>query len=264
MLDFTLHGWDLVDGARPRRPHLVGHSMGGMIAAEMAAWPRAISTSSCWSAAAGLWIDAHPIPDIFALLPGQLVELLFQDPAQRPGAAHRRRSTSRTWRRSRTFYLGQQRRLAMAGKILFPIPNRRVSKRLYRVTAPDPRALGRGRPADRAGLRRSAGAGSSPAPPCRSFATPATCCPTSSRRPSSTRSPAFSDERAPGRRLDRPAAQAARGPSAPHRRRAPTWTTCARPGCLHVALLRSPHAHARIARLDVEAARRAPRRPRWW
>ena len=36
----------------------------------------------------------------------------------------------------KTFYLGQQRRLAMAGKILFPIPNRRVSKRLYRVTAP--------------------------------------------------------------------------------------------------------------------------------
>jgi carbon-monoxide dehydrogenase large subunit len=31
------------------------------------------------------------------------------------------------------------------------------------------------------------------------------------------------------------------------------------PGCLHAALLRSPHAHARIARLDVEAARRAPR-----
>ena len=33
------------------------------------------------------------------------------------------------------FYLGQQRRLAMAGKILFPIPNRRLSKRLYRLTA---------------------------------------------------------------------------------------------------------------------------------
>jgi pimeloyl-ACP methyl ester carboxylesterase len=36
----------------------------------------------------------------------------------------------------KAFYLGQQRRVAMAGKILFPIPNRRVSKRLYRVTAP--------------------------------------------------------------------------------------------------------------------------------
>jgi carbon-monoxide dehydrogenase large subunit len=29
-------------------------------------------------------------------------------------------------------------------------------------------------------------------------------------------------------------------------------------GCVHVVLLRSPHAHARVARLDVEAARRAP------
>jgi len=29
-------------------------------------------------------------------------------------------------------------------------------------------------------------------------------------------------------------------------------------GCTHVVLLRSPHAHARVARLDVEAARRAP------
>jgi aerobic carbon-monoxide dehydrogenase large subunit len=31
------------------------------------------------------------------------------------------------------------------------------------------------------------------------------------------------------------------------------------PGCAHVALLRTPHAHARILRLDVAAARRAPR-----
>src|SRR5262245_40381970 len=29
-------------------------------------------------------------------------------------------------------------------------------------------------------------------------------------------------------------------------------------GCLHVAFARSPHAHARIARLDVDSARRAP------
>jgi carbon-monoxide dehydrogenase large subunit len=30
------------------------------------------------------------------------------------------------------------------------------------------------------------------------------------------------------------------------------------PGCAHVVLLRSPHAHARVVNLDVEAARRAP------
>ena len=31
------------------------------------------------------------------------------------------------------------------------------------------------------------------------------------------------------------------------------------PGCVHAAFLRSPHAHARIAHLDVQAARRDPR-----
>src|SRR4029079_8074782 len=36
MLDFALHGWDLVDALGLSRPHLIGHSMGGMIAAEMA------------------------------------------------------------------------------------------------------------------------------------------------------------------------------------------------------------------------------------
>ena len=34
------------------------------------------------------------------------------------------------------FLVGNARRLGTAGKILFPIPNRRLSKRLYRVTTP--------------------------------------------------------------------------------------------------------------------------------
>ena len=33
------------------------------------------------------------------------------------------------------FYIANSRRMAQAGKLLFPIPNRRLSKRLYRVTA---------------------------------------------------------------------------------------------------------------------------------
>ena len=33
-----------------------------------------------------------------------------------------------------TFLVGNARRLGTAGKILFPIPNRRLSKRLYRLT----------------------------------------------------------------------------------------------------------------------------------
>ena len=134
MLDFTLHGWDVVDALGLTRPHLVGHSMGGMIAAEMAAVAPHDLDRLALVAAAGLWIEEHPIPDIFALLPGQLVELLFRDP-DRGQALLTGGVDFSDMEAFKAFYLGQQRRLAMAGKILFPIPNRRVSKRLYRVTA---------------------------------------------------------------------------------------------------------------------------------
>jgi pimeloyl-ACP methyl ester carboxylesterase len=135
MLDFTLHGWDVVDALGLTRPHLVGHSMGGMIAAEMAAIAPRDLDRLVLVAAAGLWLEAHPIPDLFALLPGQLVELLFQDPVKGQALLTGGADFS-DMEVFKTFYLAQQRRLAMAGKILFPIPNRRVSKRLYRVTAP--------------------------------------------------------------------------------------------------------------------------------
>jgi len=132
--DFTLHGWDVVSALGLTKPHLVGHSMGGMIAAEMAAIAPGDLDKLVLVAAAGLWMDEHPIPDIFALLPGQLIELLFQDPVKGQALLTGGADFS-DMEVFKEFYLGQQRRLAMAGKILFPIPNRRVSKRLYRVAA---------------------------------------------------------------------------------------------------------------------------------
>jgi pimeloyl-ACP methyl ester carboxylesterase len=135
MLDFTLHGWDVIDALGLTKPHLIGHSMGGMIAAEMAAVAPRDLDRLVLAGAAGLWLDEHPIPDIFALLPGQLVELLFQDPAKGQALLTGGADFSDV-EVFKAFYLAQQRRLAMAGKILFPIPNRRVAKRLYRVTAP--------------------------------------------------------------------------------------------------------------------------------
>jgi pimeloyl-ACP methyl ester carboxylesterase len=134
MLDFTLHGWDLVDALGLRQPHVVGHSMGGMIAAEMACLaPRDLGRLVLVSPA-GLWLDEHPIPDIFAMLPGQIAEALFSDPAA--GAALLTGGADLSNMDAlKEFYLGTQRQLAMAGKILFPIPNRRLSKRLYRLTA---------------------------------------------------------------------------------------------------------------------------------
>ena len=134
MLDFTLHGWDVIVTLGITKPHLVGHSMGGMIAAEMACIAPNDLAKLVLVSSAGLWIPEQPIPDIFAMLPGQLAEVLFTDP--RAGQALLTGGADLSDMDAlKEFYLGSQRRLAMAGKILFPIPNRRLSKRLYRLTA---------------------------------------------------------------------------------------------------------------------------------
>jgi pimeloyl-ACP methyl ester carboxylesterase len=134
MLDFALHGWDLVAALGLSRPHLVGHSMGGMVAAEMACLAPHDLAKLVLVSAAGLWMDEHPIPDIFALLPYQFAELLFHDPERGQGLLTGGADLS-DMEALKAFYISNQRRLAMAGKILFPIPNRRVAKRLYRLTA---------------------------------------------------------------------------------------------------------------------------------
>ena len=134
MLDFALHGWDVVAALGLERPHLVGHSMGGMIAAEMAALAPNDLAKLVLVSAAGLWIPEHPIPDLFALLPHEYAQVLFHDPAA--GAALLTGGLDFTNLQALAdFYIANSRRMATAGKILFPIPNRRVSKRLYRVAA---------------------------------------------------------------------------------------------------------------------------------
>jgi pimeloyl-ACP methyl ester carboxylesterase len=137
MLDFALHGWDVIEalGLRGEAPHLAGHSMGGMIAGEMAALnPRGLGKLVLVSAA-GLWLDEHPIPDIFAMLPFELAEVLFADPAagERFLAGGADFSDDEALK---TLLVTNARRLGTAGKILFPVPNRRLAKRLYRVTNP--------------------------------------------------------------------------------------------------------------------------------
>ncbi len=134
MLDFTLHGWDVVQALGLHRPHLVGHSMGGMIAAEMACIAPHDLSKLVLVNAAGLWIPEHPLPDLFALLPFEFAQLLFHDPVAGAALLTGGLDFSNVDAIAE-FYIGNARRMGMAGKILFPIPNRHVAKRLYRLSA---------------------------------------------------------------------------------------------------------------------------------
>jgi pimeloyl-ACP methyl ester carboxylesterase len=80
-------GWDLLDALEIERPFLVGHSFGGMMAAEMAATePRRVA-KLVLAAPAGLFLDEHPTFDIFASTPEQLMRAAFHDPESAPAKA---------------------------------------------------------------------------------------------------------------------------------------------------------------------------------
>jgi len=134
MLDFTLHTFDVVEALGLKDPILTGHSMGGMIAAEMASIAHNDFTRLGLISSAGLWLDKHPIPDLFAMLPYEMPPVLFHDvelgtKLMTAGVA----LDDPEWLKG--FLVMNARQMGMAGKILFPIPERGLSERLYRVKA---------------------------------------------------------------------------------------------------------------------------------
>jgi pimeloyl-ACP methyl ester carboxylesterase len=134
MLDFTLHTADVAAALGLRDPLIVGHSMGGMIAAEMAALAPNDVSRLALICPAGLWLDDHPIPDVFTLLPYEMPGYLFHDPE-----AGARLMTAGLKMDDpeflKTYLIRNARQMGMAGKILFPIPERGLADRLYRIKA---------------------------------------------------------------------------------------------------------------------------------
>ncbi len=140
MLAVTLHAWDLVDAIKATAGlsgavHLVGQDVGAMIAAEMAALAPNDVAQVALISPLGMWAGEAPIPDIFAMLPFEFPAALFSDVAlgtqlltagldfEDPKAIE-------------AFQVRNSRQLGFMGKLLFPIPNRRLSTRAYRIAAP--------------------------------------------------------------------------------------------------------------------------------
>jgi len=84
MDDLIYHYLDVIDRLGLDRPHVIGASFGGWIAAELAvAAPHAIGSLVLMSAA-GLRLPAHPVADLFLMTPEQLARTMYHDPAKIP------------------------------------------------------------------------------------------------------------------------------------------------------------------------------------
>ncbi len=139
--DLFLHQFDVMDALGLERPYLVGESMGGWIAAEMAALrPKEIGRLAL-AAPIGLWRDEAPVVDLFGYTTNELVPFLFHDPTcpaaqMMLGVGALLSDKDDRSEAQVEFLLGLARGFRTAAKFLFPIPERGLERRLHRITAP--------------------------------------------------------------------------------------------------------------------------------
>jgi pimeloyl-ACP methyl ester carboxylesterase len=132
--DLLYYELDLLDTLGLRGLPLVGHSLGAMVAAELAAVQPERFTSLTLIAPFGLWNPEYPVADFFTMSPAQLASVTYHDP-QSPvaQAAARPPEDNEAYI---AFMLDRAKSYSTAAKYLWPIPNRGLNKRLHRVSAP--------------------------------------------------------------------------------------------------------------------------------
>ncbi len=133
---YDLSVWldDVLDVVGIDRVMLAGHDFGGAAAAEYAALFRRRTQLLAALAPLGLWLDEAPLPDIFGLTPGALTRVLFADAQSESAAAFNSQSPDKAERDAAI--LRRRQALIAAAKLLWPLPDKGLKKRLHRIAAP--------------------------------------------------------------------------------------------------------------------------------
>jgi pimeloyl-ACP methyl ester carboxylesterase len=132
--DLVLYYDDLLDRLGLEAPALVGHSFGAMVAAEIAATHRRRASRLVLISPIGLWRDDAPVQNWMMLAPDVLVKAVCHDPegpiARQAFAlpqdpeAQVEAVVRLTWT------------LGCTGKLVWPIPDKGLKKRLHRIGIP--------------------------------------------------------------------------------------------------------------------------------
>jgi pimeloyl-ACP methyl ester carboxylesterase len=109
---------------------LVGHSFGGMVAAEVAAHLRKRVSRLVLLAPLGLWDDEHPVAEIDAIERTKRAQALLADPTR----ALPRLVSPEVSDQEGLFHADLN--AASINQFTWPIPDKGLRRRLYRVTAP--------------------------------------------------------------------------------------------------------------------------------
>jgi pimeloyl-ACP methyl ester carboxylesterase len=142
MYDAVHHLLDVADALGVENAPLVGHCLGGMFAAELAATQPKRFTKLALIAPWGLWLEDKPSLDFFAAPRAEMASALHgpnSSEAREAGGPPAPPPADETpEQQSARIEAAVERSKAMtsAARFLWPIPNRGLSKRLHRVGAP--------------------------------------------------------------------------------------------------------------------------------
>lgn len=132
--DLVLHYYDLFDGLGLEAPVVVGHSFGGMMAAEIAATDPKRVGKLVLIAPVGLWRDDVPVAQFLTMTPEEVADIAFADPGG---------ETAQQFFALPEDEVAQQDAMirtvwsqACTGKFIWPLPDKGLRKRLYRIAAP--------------------------------------------------------------------------------------------------------------------------------
>ena len=140
-LDLFLHGFDVMEALGLDRPYVVGESMGGWMAAEMAALRPDTIGRLALAAPIGLWRDESPVLDMFGMMNHEMVPFLFHDTNCAAAQAMMGLNALISDKDDRTeaqveTLIALARGARTAAKFLFPVPENGLERRLWRIKAP--------------------------------------------------------------------------------------------------------------------------------
>lgn len=132
--DLALYHDDLLETLGLQGVAVMGHSFGGMLAAELAAHVPARVGRLVLVSAVGLWRDEDPVADLLSARPADLPRLLWADPGG-PAAAEAMSAMADPDADPVEQMLAASRAITAATKYLWPIPDHGLARRLYRIRA---------------------------------------------------------------------------------------------------------------------------------
>lgn len=134
VIDMAVYYGDLFDALGLDSFHLMGSSLGGMFAAEVAALHRQYIRKLILHAPAGMWLDDHPPLDFFAVPQDVVMQALFVDPQK--AMARTPKVDPEDKEAVLRAALDRNMSQAATGKFIWPIWDKGLKKRIHRISAP--------------------------------------------------------------------------------------------------------------------------------